>query len=299
MYPTVKQLEAFLSTARLGSFSAASESLHTTQSAVSKRIAELEAVLSAELFERSQKRPALTTKGRALLPLAAQVVDLLARIGEEMLDPDPFAGRLRIGVTEISALTWLRRFIEHAREQYPRLTIDPEVNSSRTLLEQFDENALDIVVVPKIDRWPSGYRNIVVGTLRTAWVTSPQRFGSRRRIDPGELADHPLLLQAESSVTARVHEAWLREHGVSARLATRTNSLPVLGQLTIAGLGVSVLPTEFFREEIAQGLLAVLETEDALPQIEYHAIYRSERGEPMLKIAALIESMCVFHRASD
>lgn len=34
MYPTVKQLEAFLSTARLGSFSAASESLHTTQSAI-------------------------------------------------------------------------------------------------------------------------------------------------------------------------------------------------------------------------------------------------------------------------
>lgn len=42
-----------------------------------------------------------------------------------------------------------------------------------------------------------------------------------------------------------------------------------------------MVPTEFFREEIAQGLLAVLETEDALPQIEYPAIYRSERGEPI------------------
>ncbi|MGV2291821.1 LysR family transcriptional regulator [Trinickia sp. YCB016] len=299
MHPTIKQLEAFLSTARLGSFSSASESLHTTQSAVSKRVAELETALSVALFERSQKRPALTAKGRALLPLAEQVVDLLARIDEEVLDPDPFAGRLRIGVTEISALTWLRRFIERARELYPRLTIDPEVNSSRTLLEQFDDNALDIAVVPEGDRWPASYCSVAVGTLRTAWVASPSRVGRKRRIAPRELADYPLLLQATSSVTARIHEAWLREHGVSARLATRTNSLPVLGQLTIAGLGLSVLPMEFFREEISKGLLVVLDTGKALPQLDYHAIYRQERREPMSKIAALVESLCDFHRASD
>ncbi|MFL9866074.1 LysR family transcriptional regulator [Paraburkholderia fungorum] len=297
MYPTVKQLEAFLSAAQLGSFSAASESLHTTQSAVSKRITELETALSVDLFERTQKRPALTAKGRALLPLAEQVIDLLARIREEVLDPDPFAGRLRIGVTEISALTWLQRFIERVRELYPRLTIDPEVNSSRTLLEQFDDNALDIVVIPDGDRWPASYCSVVVGKLKTAWVASPSRFGRKRRIDAAELANHPLLLQTKSSVTSHLYEAWLAEHGVSTRFATRTNSLPVLGQLTIAGLGVSVLPTEFFREEISKGALVVLEIEGDLPESEYHAIYRRERGDPMLKIAALVETTCDFHRA--
>ncbi|MEM5318264.1 LysR family transcriptional regulator [Paraburkholderia sp. JHI869] len=299
MHPTIKQLEAFLSTARLGSFSSASESLHTTQSAVSKRVAELEAALSVSLFERSQKRPALTAKGRALLPLAEQMVELLSRIDEEVQDPDPFAGRLRIGVTEISALTWLRRFIERARELYPRLTIDPEVNSSRTLLEQFDDNALDIAVVPESDRWPANYCSVAVGTLRTAWVASPSRVGRKRRIAPRELVNHPLLLQAATSVTARVHESWLRKHRVSARLVTRTNSLPVLGQLTIAGLGLSVLPIEFFREEISKNLLVVLDTGDTLPQLDYHAIYRRERRDPMSKIAELVETLCDFHKAAD
>ncbi|WMY07557.1 LysR family transcriptional regulator [Paraburkholderia phenoliruptrix] len=299
MYPTIKQLEAFLSTARLGSFSSASESLHTTQSAVSKRVSELEAALSVVLFERSQKRPALTAKGRALMPLAEQVVELLARIDEEVLDPDPFAGRVRIGVTEISALTWLRGFIERARELYPRLTIDPEVNSSRTLLEQFDDNTLDIAVVPEGDRWPVSYCSLAVGKLRTAWVASPSLIGRKRVLAPRELAGYPLLLQAASSVTSRVHETWLREHRVSARLATRTNSLPVLGQLTIAGLGLSVLPTEFFEEEISKGLLVVLDTGKTLPQLDYHALYRRERHEPMSRLTALIKSACDFHRRSD
>jgi DNA-binding transcriptional LysR family regulator len=123
--------------------------------------------------------------------------------------------------------------------------------------------------------------------------------GLKRRITPLELANHPLLLQTTSSVTAHIHEAWLRELGVSARLATRTNSLPVLGQLTIAGLGVSVLPTQFFREEISKGQLVVLDTGHTLPQFDYHAIYRRERGESMSKIAALVGNLCDFHRASD
>ncbi|SOE66630.1 DNA-binding transcriptional regulator, LysR family [Burkholderia sp. OK233] len=299
MYPTVKQLEAFLSTVRLGSFSAASESLHTTQSAISKRVAELETALSVALFDRSQKRPALTAKGRALLPLAEQVVGLLGRIHDEVLDPDPFSGRLRIGVTEISALTWLQRFIELARERYPRLTVDPEVNSSVTLIEHLDDNALDIAVIPEGSFWPGSYRSIAVGTLKTAWVASPSRFGRGRRIEPSELSDHPLLLQTASSVTSRIHEAWLRKHGVSARLATRSNSLPVLGQLTIAGLGVSVLPTEFFREEISKGVLVVLDIDQDLPQIKYYATYRGGQNDPMSKIAALIKSTCDFHRPSN
>lgn len=183
------------------------------------------------------------------------MVDLLARIHEEVLDPDPFSGRLRIGVTEVSALTWLQRFIERARELYPRLTVDPEVNSSRVLLEQFDGNALDIAVIQEGEHWPANYRSINVGTLKTAWVASPSRFGRRRRIEPRELEDHPLLLQTRSSMASRIHEAWLREHGCSARQATRTNSLPVLGQLTMAGLGVSVLPVEFFEKKLPKDCL--------------------------------------------
>ncbi|WP_431068079.1 LysR family transcriptional regulator [Ralstonia holmesii] len=296
MYLTIKQLEAFLSTVQLGSFSAASEHLHTTQSAVSKRIAELESALSVALFERSQKRPVLTAKGRALVPLAEQIAELVTRIHDEVLDPDPFSGRLRIGVTEISALTWLQDFIERARELYPRLTVDPEVNSSRVLLERFDDNALDIAVVPEGDRWPTGYCNSVVGKLKTAWVASPSRFGRRRHIKASELANHPLLLQTKSSIASRIHDLWLREHGVSTRLATRTNSLPVLGRLTIAGLGVSVLPTEFFREEISKGLLVTLKTDDELPQLLYHAVYRREDDDSMKRIADLIKTTCHFYR---
>ena len=64
-----QSLQAFLAVADSGSFSRAAEQLHLTQPAVSKRIASLEALTRARLFDRIGRRVSLTEAGRLLLPL--------------------------------------------------------------------------------------------------------------------------------------------------------------------------------------------------------------------------------------
>jgi DNA-binding transcriptional LysR family regulator len=63
MNPSIKQLEALFWAGRLGTFQAAAHRLHSTQSAVSKRIAELEAALRRELFDRTRRTAQLTPAG--------------------------------------------------------------------------------------------------------------------------------------------------------------------------------------------------------------------------------------------
>lgn len=53
---TFKQIEALYWTVRLGTFSASAQKLHTTQSAITKRIQELEADFDVALFDRSGHR---------------------------------------------------------------------------------------------------------------------------------------------------------------------------------------------------------------------------------------------------
>ena len=67
---TFKQLEAFLFSTKLQSFSAAAVKLHTTQSAISKRLAELEESLGGTLLHRTSHGLELAQAGRELLPLA-------------------------------------------------------------------------------------------------------------------------------------------------------------------------------------------------------------------------------------
>lgn len=67
---TFKQLEALFWIAELGGFSQAALKLHTTQSAVSKRVQELELLFDTALFDRSQRSARLTEKGEEMFVLA-------------------------------------------------------------------------------------------------------------------------------------------------------------------------------------------------------------------------------------
>ena len=61
--PSSSSLMAFESAARLCNFSRAAEELHTSQSAISRHIADLETRLGARLFDREKKRLHLTPYG--------------------------------------------------------------------------------------------------------------------------------------------------------------------------------------------------------------------------------------------
>jgi DNA-binding transcriptional LysR family regulator len=84
---TLKQLEAFYLAATLGSFALAAQRVHVTQSSLSKRIAELEDSIGAELFDRSTQRARLTEAGNRLMPMAAQMLELKERLKGELAAP--------------------------------------------------------------------------------------------------------------------------------------------------------------------------------------------------------------------
>jgi DNA-binding transcriptional LysR family regulator len=104
---TLKQLEAFYLAATLGSFALAAQRAHVTQSSLSKRIAELEAWVGAELFDRSGKRAQLTEAGQRLLPVAARMLELKEGIRDALNSSPTLTGTCRFGISELGALTWL------------------------------------------------------------------------------------------------------------------------------------------------------------------------------------------------
>src|SRR6187455_1563706 len=64
----LRQLRAFVSIGRLGSFTKAAAALHATQPALSAQIRELEEALGVKLFDRSTRSVTLTQAGEDLSP---------------------------------------------------------------------------------------------------------------------------------------------------------------------------------------------------------------------------------------
>jgi DNA-binding transcriptional LysR family regulator len=79
-------LQAFVTIAELGGFGKAAETLHLTQTALTRRLQKLEAYLGLQLLERSTRRVSLTPVGREFLPQARQLVQELTQSMRRLKD---------------------------------------------------------------------------------------------------------------------------------------------------------------------------------------------------------------------
>lgn len=296
MNPTFKQLEAFYYSAKLGSLSAAATTLHTTQSAISKRVGDLESELDQRLLHRGTTGITLTPAGDRLLPMAEEALRLRLRMAEASDRPVALEGRFRLGVTELTALSWLGTLISALVKEHPGLNVEPRVEPGLLLIEQLRQHELDLAIVPG-NYWGDEFRLVRVGVVDNVWMASPATGVPDGPLKPADFARYPFLEQSHDSSKSQYYRPWLQEHGFRFNRVFSSNSLAVLGELTIEGLGISQLCPAYFRPELDAGLLKIVRSDPMPPQMIYHAVYHrgslDTRNEYIARRAA---ELCDFSR---
>lgn len=281
---TLRQIEAFQAICETGSFAAAARRLGATQPAISKRIAELEAALGAPLFERGPRQVRPSLRGHALRPFAETMLATRERMLHGLAEPRDFAGTIRIGVTELTALTFLPEWIAALRAELPRAKVVPEVKLAQALLPELREGVIDLAVIPGPP--PSGLAARSLGPVEMAWMCSPTALACPDRLPAARLGDYPILAQTERSGLQAAANEWLEANGARAELVLSSNSLSALCGLTIAGLGLALLPKACFRHQVAAGRLKVIETEPPMPPLDYFIVHGRHADHPLGRLVA-------------
>src|SRR2546425_1650653 len=116
-----RQLRAFASLARTGSFTQTARELHLTQSAISHAIKALETDVGCRLFDRLGKKVVLTQAGEALLHHAEKILQEMAtaRAALEQLGKWG-AGRLRLGASRTACQYLLPAVLREFKESFPK-----------------------------------------------------------------------------------------------------------------------------------------------------------------------------------
>ena len=104
MKVSIKQIEAFIWVADLGSFRRAAERLNTTQPNISTRLSNLEETIGVKLMERSAGSVRLTAKGRELVEQGRQVIRSMEQFVEVAGLSHLTESTIKLGVTEICLL---------------------------------------------------------------------------------------------------------------------------------------------------------------------------------------------------
>jgi DNA-binding transcriptional LysR family regulator len=293
---TLRQLLALHWIERLGTFERAADHLSTTQSAISKRVQELEASTGMQLFDRSQRGARLTSAGEELLVIAREMLNLAERIDSLKEGTQVVNRRLRLGVTELTAWTWLPRLITRLVEDFPGLTIEPEVDMSRNLHERLMDDMIDLIIIPDTFTAPE-VSSIALGNVENAWMAAPGLIAHEGVLDLAELAKYPMLVQGKKSGSGLFVNKWLRTLGIDLPKTLSSDSLTAMLGLTAAGLGVTYLPLECFRPLVDERKLTIIRTNPELPPVPYMAMYRNDRPSAfMTEVAALAVELCDFTR---
>src|SRR5205823_1954552 len=146
--------------------------LHTTQAAVSHRIATLERELGVRLFERDTREVRLTIQGFDAPEQAERIDRLAADFRRRMSDPKVLRGTVRIGVIDTIAYSWLPRLFDRLRRNYPEVMLELSAETSVDIADALQENEVDLGLLMGPAEGP-GIVNVYLCTYACQWVASP------------------------------------------------------------------------------------------------------------------------------
>lgn len=251
-----RQLQTFLTIAKLQNFTQAAESLGYAQSSVTAQMKLLEESLGVKLFERLGRRITLTQEAERLIPYAEQILKLAAEarnVVSETLEP---RGTLTIGTEESLSITRLPKVFEEYHKRYPNVEIVLNFGVCRENLRLVRTNALDVTFI--IDRKLNSSEFIVEELIPervTVLVSSGHHLAYKKEICPSDLQGESLILTEEECTYRIILENILAQAGVQPKYKMGVNSIQAIKQFTISGLGVALLPETAVKQEVETGQL--------------------------------------------
>jgi len=155
----LRVLKYFLTVAREGGLTGASEVLHVTQPTMSRQIQELEEELGQKLFVRTTRSMVLTPEGMLLRKRAEEILEMADRTKAEFSSMNiAVTGDVFIGSGETYTLQHITDLMAALREEHPGIHFQIYSGNSEDVLERLEKGLLDFGVLisqPDLSRYHS------------------------------------------------------------------------------------------------------------------------------------------------
>ncbi|WP_306145653.1 MULTISPECIES: LysR family transcriptional regulator [unclassified Roseibium] len=271
------KLRIFHAAAQAGSFTHAGDTLHMSQSAVSRQVSALELDLGVPLFHRHARGLLLTEQGELLYRTASDVLMKLESVQSSLTDSkEKPSGILRVTTTVGLGSTWLTSRIKSFVELYPEVDLH--------LI--FDDDELDLgmreadVAIRLRQPTQPDLIQRKLFTVHFHVYAAPeyiQRFGSPSSIE--DIDNHRIITFGEQAPAYLRSMNWLDSAGRPAneprRSVLKVNNLVAIKRAVQTGVGIAILPDYIIDQ--ATNLVPVLtEQEDKVPSFDTYFVYPSE-----------------------
>lgn len=252
----LRQLEILRAVADRGSFTAAGEQLHLSQSAVSRQILLLEDELKEELFQRIGRKIRITPAGAKLLRLSQRIFDDIEDTRASIVeDQQTLHGTLRLIGGMTVCLYVFPPLLKQFRRAHPGVEVKVTAGAAPRLVRQLRTGSADLglLTLPVED---SNLASVPVMREELLLVTSPAHPLARRKpIAPQDLSGQPFVLFEAGSNSRRAIDTFFARENIAAKVVTETENVEIIKALVRIGMGITIIPYQAVAREVRAGQL--------------------------------------------
>lgn len=247
-------LSAFIAVAETGSFSSAGERLFLTQPAISKRIASLEQQLDTRLFDRLGREVNLTEAGRALLPRAYQILNVLDDTRRALTNLNgEISGRLTLATSHHIGLHRLPPLLRTFTRAHPQVALDIQFLDSEVAYEEILHGRAELAVITLAPETREPVHAVPVWDDPLDFVAAPEHPLARMpHVSLTDVAGHPAVFPGGNTFTHHIVQRLFQAQGLSPNIGMSTNYLETIKMMVSIGLAWSVLPRTMLDEQVVR-----------------------------------------------
>ncbi|MGY6251029.1 LysR family transcriptional regulator [Bosea thiooxidans] len=254
-----RKLRYFAVTARLGSFTRASEELRIAQPALSRRIREVEEELGQRLLVRHGRGVRLTPAGAAVLRRAEEIEHLIGLIKQEASQQPPaLRGKLLLGMPPAAALRIGPPLAARMSRSHPDVVLSLRDGVSSLIQEWVIARRIDLGIA--YNATPIDGLRVVPLLRERAVLIGPADRSAVTRLDGPirlrEIAGLPLIMPSLPHNNRRVLEEAAARRGVRLVIRTEVDSVALTKALVRDGHGYTILSHASVEEEVLRGELS-------------------------------------------
>jgi DNA-binding transcriptional LysR family regulator len=239
----LRQLEIIRAIADTGSFTAAGDKLHVSQSAISRQVLLLEAELGEPVFHRIGRRIRITPAGESLLQLSRRVFqDLQDTVAAITDTQESLRGTMRLVGGMTVCMYVFPALLEEVRRTHPHLDLKISVGSGDRSIDLLRSGAGDLGLVT-VPVEASDLVSVPILQEELLLITYPSHpLATKRQIHPSDLTRQPFIVFETGSVTRKLVDAFFTRERIEPEIVMETENVEIIKAMVRHGLGISIVP---------------------------------------------------------
>lgn len=278
MNTNFENYRTFYFVAKYGNITAAAEALYSEQPNVTRAIKNLERDLGCVLFARSNKGVTLTPEGEILYRRVAIAYEQIAAAEEELSRHNGFEeGLLRIGVSETALHEVLLSALVRYHALYPKIKFSLVNLTNTQAISAVKNQAVDFVLISTPFSLDKSLKSVPIKRFQDIVVCGERyRYLTGEKVSFRELTGLCIVSVNKTTKTYEYYRTLFRRYGLEfapeIEVSTSNQILPIVKN----NLGIGFIPASFAENEIANGEVFRLETEEEITPREVCLIKRAD-----------------------